>query len=73
MIAEPAAADSKSNRTSRQSLNSKTVTSGSQAATLADLNWVVAYTTPHHPVRYFLRYRAKKQSTFLLGLGYWAD
>ena len=32
---------------------------------LADLNWVVAFTTPHRPVRYFLWDRAKKQSTFL--------
>jgi dipeptidyl aminopeptidase/acylaminoacyl peptidase len=32
---------------------------------LADFNWVVAFTTPHRPVRYFLWDRVKKQSTFL--------
>ena len=32
---------------------------------LADLNWIVVFTTPHRPVRYFLWNREKKQGTFL--------
>ena len=32
---------------------------------LADLHWVIAFTSPHRPIRYFLWDRAEKESTFL--------